>query len=64
MLWPAVGAWGWIVPRPRSIGFRRRHSGSVVPVWREGLGVSALSVDYQRIVAVLSDRERPGRYSR
>ncbi|MDJ1137457.1 hypothetical protein [Streptomyces iconiensis] len=35
-------------------------AGSGAPVWREGLGVSALSVDYQRIVAVLSDRERTG----
>ncbi|MET7686371.1 hypothetical protein [Streptomyces sp. NPDC005423] len=35
-------------------------AGSVVPVWREGLGVPALSVDYQRIMTVLSDRERNG----
>lgn len=35
-------------------------SGSMVPVWREGLGVSALSDDYRRIMAVLFDRERTG----
>ncbi|MFF5781621.1 hypothetical protein ACFY7Y_32450 [Streptomyces virginiae] len=29
---------------------------SVVPVWRVGLAWSALSVDYQRILSVLSDR--------
>lgn len=33
-------------------------AGSVVPAWREGLGLSALSADYQRIMTVLSDRER------
>nr|WTB28406.1 hypothetical protein OG781_01395 [Streptomyces sp. NBC_00830]WTB35676.1 hypothetical protein OG781_45185 [Streptomyces sp. NBC_00830] len=31
--------------------------GSVVPVWREGLGVSVLSEDYQRIVEVLAASE-------
>nr|WSX75791.1 hypothetical protein OH826_19220 [Streptomyces sp. NBC_00899] len=31
---------------------------SQVPVWREGLARSVLSVDYQRIVQVLADRSR------
>ncbi|AWN30077.1 hypothetical protein [Streptomyces sp. NEAU-S7GS2] len=31
---------------------------SQVPVWREGLGWSVLSVDYQRIVQALADRHR------
>ncbi|MFD9484136.1 hypothetical protein [Streptomyces sp. NPDC059991] len=31
---------------------------SQVPVWREGLGWSVLSVDYQRIGQVLADRRR------
>jgi hypothetical protein len=31
---------------------------SQVPVWREGLAQSVLSVDYQRILAVLADRAR------
>ena len=33
---------------------------SMVPVWRAGLALSVLSVDYQRIVRVLADRERLG----
>ncbi|TJZ91346.1 hypothetical protein [Actinacidiphila oryziradicis] len=33
---------------------------SQVPVWREGLAWSALSVDYQRILQVLADRARLG----
>ncbi|MEU2556845.1 hypothetical protein ABZ589_35145 [Streptomyces sp. NPDC013313] len=33
---------------------------SQVPVWREGLAVSALSADYQRILAALADRVRLG----
>ena len=33
---------------------------SVVPMWRAGLVWSALSVDYQRIVQALADRERLG----
>lgn len=33
---------------------------SQVPVWREGLAWSALSVDYQRIVQVGADRARLG----
>ncbi|WP_055713743.1 hypothetical protein [Streptomyces torulosus] len=33
-------------------------SKSQVPVWREGLDRSALSVDYQRILEVLADRAR------
>jgi len=32
--------------------------GSQVPVWREGLARSVLSVDYQRIVQALTDRVR------
>ncbi|MFI6449897.1 MULTISPECIES: hypothetical protein [unclassified Kitasatospora] len=35
-------------------------AGSVVPVRREGLGVSALAPDYQRIVNLLADRRRSG----
>ena len=31
-----------------------------MPVWREGLDRSVLSVDYQRIVQALADRVRPG----
>ncbi|MEU8521226.1 hypothetical protein [Streptomyces sp. NPDC048577] len=31
---------------------------SQVPVWREGLAVTALSADYQRILAALADRVR------
>ncbi|GAA3049054.1 hypothetical protein [Streptomyces glomeratus] len=31
-----------------------------VPVWREGLAWSALSVDYQRILKTLADRSRLG----
>ncbi|MFF4185393.1 hypothetical protein ACFYZ9_19550 [Streptomyces sp. NPDC001691] len=31
---------------------------SQVPVWREGLAWSVLSVDYQRILAALADRHR------
>ncbi|MFE2971889.1 hypothetical protein ACFXKC_51685 [Streptomyces sp. NPDC059340] len=33
---------------------------SQVPVWREGLAWSALSVDYQRILKTLADRSRLG----
>lgn len=33
---------------------------TVVPVWRAGLAWSALSVDYQRILQDLSDRNRLG----
>ncbi|MEU6010843.1 hypothetical protein [Streptomyces sp. NPDC047453] len=33
---------------------------SQVPVWREGLAWSALSVDYQRILNALADRARLG----
>ncbi|MFF7477110.1 hypothetical protein [Streptomyces sp. NPDC008092] len=31
---------------------------SQVPVWREGLDASVLSVDYQRILTALTDRDR------
>ncbi|WP_073946611.1 hypothetical protein [Streptomyces kebangsaanensis] len=34
---------------------------SQVPVWREGLPWSVLSVDYQRILTALADRARLGR---
>jgi hypothetical protein len=33
---------------------------SVVPVWRAGLAWSALSVDYQRVLQALADRNRLG----
>jgi hypothetical protein len=33
---------------------------SQVPMWRQGLAWSALSVDYQRILTVLTDRSRLG----
>ncbi|MFF9757918.1 hypothetical protein ACF1FC_35170, partial [Streptomyces sp. NPDC014344] len=33
---------------------------SQVPVWREGLARTALSADYQRILAALADRVRLG----
>ncbi|AUY48326.1 hypothetical protein [Streptomyces sp. CB01881] len=36
---------------------------SVVPMWRAGLAWSALSVDYQRILQVLADRNRLGQGS-
>ncbi|MEV6735269.1 hypothetical protein [Streptomyces sp. NPDC051364] len=36
---------------------------SVVPMWRVGLAWSALSVDYQRILRVLSDQRRLGQGS-
>ncbi|MDQ1072433.1 hypothetical protein QFZ32_007873 [Streptomyces canus] len=39
-------------------------SKSVVPMWRAGLAWSALSVDYQRILRVLADRDRLGQGSR
>ncbi|QNE76953.1 hypothetical protein F0344_22125 [Streptomyces finlayi] len=35
-------------------------AGSVVPQWREGLSVSALTPDYQRIIGVLAGREADG----
>ncbi|MGW0793074.1 hypothetical protein ACWD04_34035 [Streptomyces sp. NPDC002911] len=38
----------------------RAVSGSVVPVRREGLDVTVLPPDYQRIMHVLADRERSG----
>ncbi|MFD4764562.1 hypothetical protein ACFWOJ_38920, partial [Streptomyces sp. NPDC058439] len=45
------------VPEP---AVARAVPGSVVPVRREGLNVSVLSPDYQRIMHVLADRERSG----
>ncbi|NUK22438.1 hypothetical protein [Streptomyces lunaelactis] len=41
------------VPTPTPTPARGVVPGSVVPAWREGLEVSALSPDYQRITAVL-----------
>jgi hypothetical protein len=43
------------VPRPEGGG--AVAAGSAVPVWHEGLEVSALSPDYQRIVRVMADGE-------
>ena len=43
------------VPSPPGDAVKAR---SQVPVWREGLDRSVLSVDYQRIVRVLADRSR------
>ena len=43
------------VPSPRGDAVKLR---SQVPVWREGLDLSVLSVDYQRILAALADRTR------
>ncbi|WP_329363292.1 hypothetical protein [Streptomyces sp. NBC_01483] len=53
------------VPDPRAAGgpSAPRDSAkpkSQVPVWREGLGWSVLSVDYQRILQALADRLRLG----
>lgn len=53
------------VPDPRAVGgpSTPRDSAkpkSQVPVWREGLAWSVLSVDYQRILQALSDRLRLG----
>jgi hypothetical protein len=42
-------------PSPPGDGVKPR---SQVPVWREGLARSVLSVDYQRIVQILADRSR------
>ncbi|GAB2795228.1 hypothetical protein GCM10027073_29260 [Streptomyces chlorus] len=46
-----------IGPEPAAPGAMPR---SAVPVRREGLDVSVLSPDYQRIMHVLADRERSG----
>ncbi|WP_328471584.1 serine hydrolase domain-containing protein [Streptomyces sp. NBC_00448] len=43
------------LPSPPGDGVKPR---SQVPMWREGLARSVLSVDYQRIVQVLADRSR------
>jgi hypothetical protein len=42
------------VPPPRDAVKPR----SQVPMWREGLALSALSADYQRVLRVLADRSR------
>ncbi|WP_374106046.1 hypothetical protein [Kitasatospora sp. RG8] len=39
---------------------RAAVAGSVVPVQREGLDVTALAPDYERIVRLLADRQRSG----
>ncbi|MEV7729136.1 hypothetical protein AB0P15_31065 [Streptomyces sp. NPDC087917] len=36
-------------------------AGSVVPPWRDGLPVTVLAPDYQRILGVLEERRRTGR---
>ncbi|MFE4514036.1 hypothetical protein ACFRMQ_07540 [Kitasatospora sp. NPDC056783] len=46
--------------RVRSEQAHAAKSKSVVPVWRAGLSWSALSVDYQRILRALADRDRLG----
>ncbi len=46
--------------RVRSEQAYAAKSKSVVPVWRAGLSWSALSVDYQRILRALADRDRLG----
>ena len=52
-----------VVPDPRDADAPSASRDAVkprsqVPVWREGLAWSALSVDYQRILQALSDRAR------
>jgi hypothetical protein len=42
----------------RSVPMQAAKSKSQVPVWREGLAWSVLSVDYQRILEALADRHR------
>ncbi|MFD7711051.1 hypothetical protein ACFV6E_32775 [Streptomyces sp. NPDC059785] len=42
----------------RSAPGRAAKAKSQVPVWREGLAWSVLSVDYQRILTALADRHR------
>ncbi|MFK0288844.1 hypothetical protein ACIQVL_51540 [Streptomyces sp. NPDC090499] len=42
----------------RSVSGQAAKPKSQVPVWREGLAGSVLSVDYQRILAALTDRHR------
>ncbi|MGR8006935.1 hypothetical protein [Streptomyces hypolithicus] len=44
-------------PTPMPMPMGGAMPGSVVPVWREGLEVSALSPDYQQIVRVLAASE-------
>ena len=46
------------VPAPPVAGPARR--GSIVPVWRPGLTAAVLAVDYQHILALLSERASQG----
>jgi hypothetical protein len=53
---PAVdGQAGEVSPTPEAA-----RTKSQVPVWRDGLAWSALSVDYQRMLTALADRARLG----
>jgi hypothetical protein len=53
---PAVdGQAGEVSPAPEAA-----RTKSQVPVWREGLAWSALSVDYQRMLTALAERARLG----
>lgn len=49
-----------VVPGPVADSTSRQaaKARSQVPVWREGLAWSVLSVDYQRILGALADRDR------
>ena len=61
--WPRPGRPGGSPGRERGWRHRRPDAAkpkSQVPVWREGLAWSALSVDYQRILQALADRARLG----
>ena len=42
-------------PEPRKDAAKPK---SAVPMWRTGLSLTALSADYQRVVRVLSERDR------
>jgi hypothetical protein len=44
----------------RPVGREAAKPKSQVPVWRQGLGWSVLSADYQRILAALAGRARLG----
>ncbi|MFD3843054.1 hypothetical protein ACFWWC_43580 [Streptomyces sp. NPDC058642] len=45
-------------PDARSVRRQAAKAKSLVPVWREQLACSVLSVDYQRILQALADRHR------
>ncbi|MEU6019776.1 hypothetical protein ABZ826_39325 [Streptomyces sp. NPDC047515] len=55
----AMEARGDLVPAPVLEGASASVPGAIVPPWREGLSVSVLSLDSQRILNVLQDG--PGR---